>query len=45
MNNENFICDSRYFFVFLQKKLIELYYEENFEIYHIANGDICVFFL
>ena len=45
MNNENFICDSRYFFVSLQKKLIELYYEENFEIHHIANGDICVFFL
>lgn len=27
MNNENFTCDSRYFFVCLQKKLIELYYE------------------
>ena len=45
MNNENFICNSRYFFVILQKKLIELYYEENFEIHHITNDDICVLIL
>ena len=43
MNNENYICDSRYFFVFLQRKLIELYYEENFEIHYTPDGhsDVC----
>lgn len=45
MNNENFICNSRYFFVFLQKKLIELYYEENFEIHYTPDGYSDVFFL
>ena len=45
MNNENFICDSRYFFVLLQKKLIELYYEENFERHRTVNGNIYVLFL
>lgn len=43
MNNENFFCDSRYFFVFLQRKLIELYYEENFEIHYTPDSysDVC----
>ena len=43
MNNENYICDSRYFFVFLQRKLIELYYEENFEIHYTPGNysDVC----
>ena len=43
MNNENFICNSRYFFVPLQKKLIELYYEEIFEIHYTPDGysDVC----
>lgn len=45
MNNENFIWSSRYFFVSLQKKLIELYYEENFEIHYTPNGYSDVFFL